>query len=92
MSNDDTSAAPLTSAHDAWSTPVIRSSVEVPVIAVPTSNELTRAETQDLLTYLAANVDVARADGRHDKAARFQGLLKTAKALVTHADLAGAVK
>lgn len=84
--------APANSPSDAWSTPVIRSSVEVPEVAIPAADEVTRAEVQDLLGFLAANVDVARVDGKHDKAGRFQALLKTAKALASYAELAGTVR
>lgn len=83
--------APVMSPSDVWSTPIIRSSVEVPEVAIPAADEVTRSEVQDLLGFLAANVDVARADGKHDKACRFQALLKTAKTLASLAELAGTV-
>jgi hypothetical protein len=38
-------------------------------------------EVQELLLFLAANHDVAQADGLREKAERFQTMLRTAKAL-----------
>jgi len=46
-----------------------------------TAATVTTAEGRDLLQFLAANVDLARADGHHDKAERLAGMLATARAL-----------
>lgn len=53
---------------------------------------LSRAEVNDLLTFLGANVDVARADGKDTAAGRFAALLATAKTLTAHAQLAGVIR
>ncbi|MFF2053723.1 hypothetical protein ACFVU2_19120 [Leifsonia sp. NPDC058194] len=41
----------------------------------------TEEEVHELIVFLAANHDVAVADGLHEKAERFQTMLRTAKAL-----------
>ncbi|MCY1718444.1 hypothetical protein OVA26_16030 [Microbacterium sp. SL62] len=56
-------------------------------MSVPTSphNRVTHEDVRELLGYLAANADVARADDRPDKVAtftRFQATVKTLVALV----------
>lgn len=52
---------------------------------VPSPPEPSKDEVQDLLQFLAANADVARADGNTEKANRYRKLLDTVRSLAEHA-------
>jgi hypothetical protein len=53
----------------------------MPTIAPAVRPMPTNEEVHELIMFLAANHDVAVADGLHEKAERFQTMLRTAKAL-----------
>ena len=53
----------------------------MPTIAPAVRPMPSTEDVHELIVFLAANHDVAVADGLHEKAARFETMLRTAKAL-----------
>lgn len=51
--------------------------------------QIARSDAHELLLFIGANLDVARADEAHHKIGPLETLLKTAKALVVRAEAAG---